>query len=77
MGYVIHARVGDVNYCVRANESAGKFELISVESDSALSKVFCHPNMTGALNILSWINENDEELASQQLTVQPKARFCR
>lgn len=57
--------------------SNGKFELIPLDSDSALSKVFSHPYRNGAQNILNWIQENDVELNGKELSIQDVARFQR
>jgi hypothetical protein len=40
-----------------------------------MSQAFCSPNKTGAVNILKWIQNNDAELASKELSVQPEAKF--
>ena len=45
------------------------FELIKIIRDSQISKAFCSPNKTGAVQILNWIKENDEQLSLQNLTV--------
>jgi hypothetical protein len=49
--------------------------LIPVESDSDLSKVFCHPYRVGAAQILQWILEHDSDLASQNLEVSAEGKF--
>lgn len=75
MSYVIATCKDGVNYCVRADLEKNKFVLIPVESDSDLSKVFCHPNRVGATQILQWIFENDSDLASQKLKVSAESKF--
>ena len=60
MSYVISVSKDNVNYCVRADQAANSFVLIPVESDSDLTKVFCHPYRIGAVQILNWINENQD-----------------
>ena len=75
MSYVISTCKDGVNYCVRADLEANKFVLIPVESDSDLSKVFCHPYRVGAAQILQWILENDTDLASQNLEVSAEGKF--
>lgn len=77
MGYVISTRIKGIDYCVTANKEAMRFELIPVQFDSDLSKVFCHPNKTGALDILNWINKNDKALARKGLQVHSEARFSK
>ncbi len=49
--------------------------MIPVESDSDLSKVFCHPYRVGAAQILQWIIENDSDLANQNLEVFAESKF--
>ena len=75
MSYVISTCKDNVNYCVRADLETNKFVLIPVESDSDLSKVFCHPYRVGAAQILQWILENDTDLASQNLEVSAEGKF--
>ena len=75
MSYVISTCKDGVNYCIRADSSKNKFVLIPVESDSDLSKVFCHPYRVGAAQILQWILENDTDLASQNLEVSAEGKF--
>jgi hypothetical protein len=75
MGYVIAACINGINHCVKANEQTNSFELVPVKFDSDISKVFCHPNKTGAMNILHWIKAHDKKLARKELAVYPQAKF--
>lgn len=75
MSYVIATCKDGVNYCVRADSNKNKFVLIPVESDSDLSKVFCHPYRVGAAQILQWIIEHDSDLACQKLEVSAEGKF--
>ncbi len=75
MSYVISTCKDGVNYCVRADLKTNKFILIPVESDSDLSKVFCHPYRVGAAQTLQWILEHDTNLASQNLEVSAEGKF--
>lgn len=75
MPYVISTIKDGVNYCITADKKAQSFRLIPVESDSDLSQVFSHPYQSGALNILRWIQNNDEKLSSEQLIVSDEGRF--
>jgi len=77
MSYVIATMVDGVPHAIRPNVDKKCFELIQVLKDSELSKAFCSPNKTGAVNILKWIKENDSELANKNLSVQPEARYFR
>ena len=77
MSYLISTVIDGVPYAIRPNVDANRFELIQITKDSEISKAFCSPNQTGAYNILNWINNNDPDLASKSLTVQPEAKFFR
>ena len=71
MPYVIATSKNNLNYCVRADSNTNA----SVESDSDLAKVFCHPYRIGATQILDWINDNDSDLASENLYVCDEGKF--
>ena len=75
MPYVIATSKNNLNYCVRADSDTNTFVLILVESDSDLAKVFCHPYRIGATQILDWINDNDSNLASENLYVCDEGKF--
>lgn len=75
MSYVIATRKDNVNYCVRADLTQNKFVLIPVESDSDLTKVFCHPYRIGATQILQWILEHEPTFASEKLEVCSEGKF--
>ena len=75
LSYLITTVIDGIPHAVCPNPDAGKFELIKIIRDSQISKAFCSPNKTGAVQILNWIKENDEQLSLQNLTVQPEARF--
>jgi hypothetical protein len=75
MTYVISTVKDGVDYCITADKTTMSFRLMPVESDSDLSQVFSHPYQSGALNILRWIQDNDKELASEQLIVSDEGRF--
>lgn len=75
MPYVISTVKDGVNYCITADKNTMSFRLIPVESDSDLSKVFSHPYQSGALNILRWIQSNDQKLSGEQLVISDEGRF--
>ena len=75
MPYVISTVEDNVNYCITADKETMSFQLIPVESDSDLSHVFSHPYQSGALNILRWIQANDQDLASKDLVISDEGRF--
>jgi len=75
VSYLITTLIDGMPYAVSPNPSAGKFELIQIVKDSQISKAFCSPTKTGAVQILQWINANDNQLSLQALEVQPEARY--
>lgn len=75
MSYVIVTWEWGNPQAVTANKETKQFELIPLDSDVAINKIFSHPYRAGAQEILSWINKNDEHLASKNLSVQDEARF--
>ena len=75
MSYLIATYLKGIPHAIKPNVEANRFELIPITKDSQISKAFCSPNKTGAMSILNWINENDIELASADLSVQPEAKF--
>lgn len=77
VSYLIATYIDGVPYAISPNVKDNKFELIKILKDSQISKAFCSPNKTGAVNILKWINENDESLSDKGLQVCPEARFFR
>ena len=77
MSYIIATSIDGIPHAVHPNVDTNCFELIRITKDSELSKAFCSPNKTGAVNILQWINNNDAELASKELSVQPEAKYFR
>ena len=77
MSYLITTYLQGIPHAIIPNAEANCFELIPITKDSEISKAFCSPNKTGAMNILNWINKNDKKLAKKELTVQPEAKFFR
>lgn len=75
MSYVIATFKEGKPYAITACSQTNRFQLISVDSEVALNKIYSNPHRAGALQILKWINENDNELAGQELNVQDEARF--
>lgn len=75
MSYIIACWQDDLPYAIVANGEANKFELIPLNSDVALNKIFSHPYRAGAHQILTWINDNDKKLARKQLSIQDESRF--
>ena len=77
VSYLIATYLDGIPYAISPNPKAKSFELIPIIKDSQISKAFCSPTKTGAMNILKWINENDKQLSKNDLSVQPEAKFFR
>lgn len=77
MSYVIVSWKSGSPHAIRACSESNSFELIPLDSDVALNKIFSHPYRAGAQQILTWINKNDEQLAGQELDVFDEAQFRR
>lgn len=77
VSYLITTYLEGIPYAITPNVDTKTFELIPITKDSQISKAFCSPTKTGAMNILKWINENDKQLATNDLSVQPEAKFFR
>lgn len=77
MSYVIASWKEGKPHAVMACPHTKKFLLIPLDSEVALNKIFSHPYRAGAQNILAWINSNDKQLASAELSIQDEARFRR
>lgn len=75
MSYVIATWKEGRPYAITACSSDKQFLLIPLDSEVSLSKIFSHPYRAGAQSILAWINNNDKNLASEELTIQDEARF--
>jgi len=75
MSYVISTWKEGRPYAVTACSQSNKFLLIPLDSEVALSKIFSHPYRAGAQQILTWINKNDSDLASEELKVHDEAQF--
>tara|TARA_B100000424_G_C22818264_1_gene437833 strand:+ start:224 stop:454 length:231 start_codon:yes stop_codon:yes gene_type:complete len=75
LSYLITTVINGIPHAIYPNSNAGKFELIQIVKDSEISKAFCSPTKTGAVQILNWINKNDQQLSLQELSVQPEAKF--
>ena len=75
MSYIIVTQEMDIPYAVRACPASNSFQLIPLDSDVAVNKIYSHPHRAGAQQILSWINKNDLALASQDLSIQDESRF--
>ena len=75
MSYIIVTETTETPSAVRACSQQNTFELIPLDSDVALNKIYSHPHRAGAQQILSWINKNDLTLSSQNLSIQDEAKF--
>ena len=77
VSYLITTIINGIPHAITPNVENNCFELIKIRRDSEISKAFCSPNKTGAVSILKWIEENDENLSGKGLEVQPQAKFFR
>lgn len=75
MSYVIVTWEWGQPHAITANAESNRFELVKLESDSTINKIFSHPYRAGAQQILSWINNHDESLACKNLQVRDEAEF--
>ena len=75
MSYVIACWQWGQPHAITANSTTNKFELIPLDSEVALNRIFSHPYRAGAQQILTWINENDEDLSCKNLEVSDEAQF--
>ena len=75
MSYVIATWKNGVPYAITACKQTNQFLLVPLDSDVALNKIFSHPYRAGAQQILAWINGNNDQLASEELSIQDEARF--
>jgi hypothetical protein len=75
MSYVIACWRWGTPHAITANSETNEFELVPLDSDVALNKIFSHPYRAGAQQILTWINNNNEELACKELSIQDESRF--
>jgi hypothetical protein len=75
MSYVIATWKKGIPHAITACNQSNSFQLIPLDSDVALNKIFSHPYRAGAQQVLTWINKNDEDLASETLSIQDEARF--
>jgi len=75
VSYVIATWKNGVPHAITACNQTNQFLLVPLDSDVALNKIFSHPYRAGAQQILAWINKNNDQLASQELSIQDEARF--
>jgi len=75
MSYVIATWKEGRPYAITACPQSNAFQLIPLDSEIALNKIYSHPYRAGAQQILAWINENDQTLSSENFSIQDEARF--
>jgi len=75
MSYIIVTECAESPCAIKACSTSNTFKLIPLDSDVALNKIYSHPYRAGAQQILSWINKNDSNLASQNLSIQDEAKY--
>ena len=75
MSYVIATYKDGQPYAIHACGHTNSFQLVALDSDVALNKIFSHPYRAGAYNVLSWIEKNDQQLSVENLDVYDEAKF--
>jgi hypothetical protein len=75
MSYVIATYKDGRPYAICACGQTNSFQLVALDSDVALNKIFSHPYRAGAYQILSWIEKNDKQLSDAELSVYDEAKF--
>ena len=75
MSYVIACYQDGIPHAISANRESNAFELVPLDSDTALNKIFSHPYRAGAQQILTWINKNDTALAGNEFEICDEAKF--
>jgi hypothetical protein len=75
MSYVIATYKDGQPYAIHACGQTNSFQLVALDSDVALNKIFSHPYRAGAYNVLSWIEKNDQQLSVENLDVYDEAKF--
>jgi hypothetical protein len=75
MSYVIVSWKSGAPHAVHACSKTNSFQLVPLDSDVALTKIYSHPYRAGAQQILNWINKNDDQLACEELDVYDEAQF--
>jgi hypothetical protein len=77
MSYVIATWKEGIPHAITACNQSNSFQLIPLDSDVALNKIFSHPYRAGAQQVLTWINKNDKALSVETLSIQEIARFSK
>jgi hypothetical protein len=75
MSYVIVTWEWGKPRAITANSKTNQFELITLDSDSAINRIFSHPYRAGAQQILEWINKHDESLSCKNLQIHDESQF--
>jgi hypothetical protein len=75
MAYVISCILDGIPHAIRADQETNRFHLIPVLSETDLSKVLSHPQKTGIISILKWIQANDDQLSQHDLSIQDEQLY--
>lgn len=75
MSYIIATWKDGVPHAITACNQTNSFQLVPLDSDVALNKVFSHPYRAGAASILNWILKNESTLAAEDLSIHDEGRF--
>lgn len=75
MSYVIATWKENKPYAIHSNVEAMKFELIPLDSQGAINRMYSNPHRAGAQQILTWIKSNDTKLNSEDLKICDESQF--
>ena len=77
MSYVIACWKKNVQYGIQVVKENDKpqFKLISLDSQTNVSKLFNNPHRTQMEVFIDWIKENDKELGKEKYSVEDYGRF--
>jgi hypothetical protein len=75
MAYLISCTLDGIPHAIQADQESNRFYLVPLTNETALSKILSHPQKTGIINILKWIEDNDVELFNQGLEIQDEQLY--
>ena len=75
MSYVIACWKDGLPYGIKVGKEA--FQLIPIDSPKNVSRLFNTPYCSAMQKFLTWIEENDDQLKHEDLSIQDYGRFYR
>ena len=75
MSYVIACWKEGVPHGIKVGKDS--FELIPINSQKNVSRLFNTPGRSAMQKFLTWIQENDKDLKHEDLSIQDYGRFYR